>query len=638
MIDQATIERIFDISDIVEVISEFVQLKKSGANYKGLSPFVNEKTPSFMVSPSKGIFKDFSSGKGGNVVGFLMEHEKFTYPEALKYLARKYHIEIEEKEESAEDIQLKNERESMLIATSFAQKYFSDQLILTEEGKAIGMSYLKERGFREDTISKFSVGYSPEKRTAFTDHALEKGYKLEYLTKTGLSIDKGDYKFDRFAGRIIFPIHGISGNVIGFGGRILKTAEKTAKYLNSPESEIYHKSKVLYGLFQAKGAITKVDLCYLVEGYTDVISMHQAGIQNVVSSSGTALTNDQIRLIKRFTNNITILYDGDPAGIKASLRGIDMILEEGMNVRVLLFPEGDDPDSFSKKHSAVEVEEFIQANQQDFIKFKSQLLLQDAQGDPVKKANLITDIVRSISVIPEGITRSVFIKECSTILEIGEELLHKEVAKIRRKKYFPDAKTQAKTYTSPVKESQKFDQKINDLPYERELIRLLLQYGTKFYTGDEEHKDKLIASFIIEEINRDELSFEDKRYRQIFEEYHEHLEEKDFNFERHFINHSEESLRNLTADLLSSHYDLSKFWDRGKGYIKREDDQLELVIPQTIISFKNKKIIQRIEELGSNLNSITDMEELKNIQDEIRSLNQIKKELAKKLGNLTIIH
>ncbi|MCB9000212.1 MAG: DNA primase, partial [Bacteroidales bacterium] len=431
MIDQATIEKIFETADIVEVISEFVQLKKAGSNYKGLSPFSNEKTPSFMVSPAKGIYKDFSSGKGGNAVGFLMEIEKLSYPDALRYLARKYNIPIVEKEKTAEEVQQENERESLLVVSAFAQKYFSHNLLESAEGKAIGLKYLTERGIREDIIDKFQLGYSFNERDAFSQEAKKKGYKTDYLTKTGLSIEKNGSLFDRFAGRVMFPIHGISGTVIGFGGRTLRSDKETAKYLNSPESEIYHKSKVLYGLYFAKKAIVNSEICYLVEGYTDVLSMHQAGIENVVASSGTALTVEQIRLIKRFTQNITIIYDGDEAGIKASFRGIDLVLEEGLNVRVLLLPDGEDPDSFSKKHSASELKAFIKENEKDFITFKSQILLKETVNDPVRKANLITDIVRSISVIPQAITRAVYIRECSTMLEVDEKILLSEVQKIR---------------------------------------------------------------------------------------------------------------------------------------------------------------------------------------------------------------
>ncbi|HJX71853.1 MAG TPA: DNA primase, partial [Bacteroidales bacterium] len=434
MIDHATIDRIFSTADIVEVIGEFVNLKRSGQNYKGLSPFTNEKTPSFFVSPAKGIFKCFSSGIGGNVVTFLMEHEKLSYPEALKYLARKYNIEITEKEVTGEELQKKDDRESMLALNLFAQKYYSENLYNTEEGRAIGLSYFHERGFRDNIIVKFQLGYSREQKDAVTRSAINNGYKLEYLLKTGLSIQKEDYQFDRFHGRIIFPIHGLSGQILGFGARILKSDEKTAKYLNSPESDVYHKSNILYGIYFARQSIIKNDKCFLVEGYTDVISMFQAGIENVVASSGTSLTTEQIRLIKRFTKHVTVLYDGDDAGIKASLRGIDLILEEGLNVKVVLFPEGEDPDSFARNKSATEFTDFIRNSESDFITFKTRLLVKDSKSDPVKRATLITDVVRSIAVIPDGITRTVYIRECSRMLDIDERMLYAEIRKIRRKK------------------------------------------------------------------------------------------------------------------------------------------------------------------------------------------------------------
>jgi DNA primase len=479
MIDQVTIDRIFATADIVEVISDFVKLKKAGTNFKGLSPFTNEKTPSFFVSPSKGIFKCFSSGIGGNVVSFLMEHEKLSYPEALRYLARKYNIEISERESTADEIRDINERESLIAVSEYAARQFTEWLWKREEGKAIGLSYYKERGFRENIIEKFQLGYSFEQRDAFTKLAIEKGYKLDYLSKTGLTIDKGNYQFDRFAGRVIFPIHSISGQIIGFGGRILKKDDKSAKYLNSPESEIYHKSNVLYGLFFAKNDIIKNDKCFLVEGYTDVISMHQADICNVVASSGTALTHEQIRLIKRFTKNVTVLYDGDEAGIKASLRGIDLILEEGLNVKVLLLPEGEDPDSFSRSHSNNEFHDFIQQNESDFIKFKTRLLLQDAENDPVKRATLISDVVSTIAVIPDNIIRAVYIRECSKIVDIDEGMLYNEIYKIRRNKIFEESKRSGyiPDYQPPNKLKHKpVIQLANEYPHEKELIKTVLQY------------------------------------------------------------------------------------------------------------------------------------------------------------------
>ena len=427
MIPKETVSQIIETARVDEVVGEYVSLKKRGANLLGLCPFHNEKTPSFTVSPAKGIYKCFGCGKAGSSVNFIMEHEHYTYPEALKYLARKYNIEIEEEELSAEQIQEANEKESLYIVTQFAASYFEEQLWKSENGRAIGLSYFKERGFHETTIEKFKLGFSPDEWEAFTKAALEKGYKLDFLEKTGLSIVKGEKQFDRFKGRVMFPIQNISGRVIGFGGRTLSADKKTAKYLNSPESEIYHKSKVLYGLNFAKKSIVENDNCYLVEGYTDVISFHQNEVENVVSSSGTSLTAEQIKLIKRYSSNITILFDGDAAGIKAAFRGIDMILEEGMNVKVIAFPEGEDPDSYAKSHSSEELKKFLKNNAVDFIRFKTTLLLEETTNDPIKRAGLIKEIVQSIALIPEPISRSVYLQECSKLLEIDEQSLLSEL-------------------------------------------------------------------------------------------------------------------------------------------------------------------------------------------------------------------
>ena len=514
MIDRQTIDRIFSAADIVEVISEFVSLKKSGQNYKGLSPFKNEKTPSFFVSPAKGIFKCFSSGIGGNVVNFLMEHEKLSYPEALRYLARKYNIEIFEKEETVEEQQLKNERESLLALNEFAGRHFSS-LLKTEEGKAIGKSYFLERGLRDASIEKFQLGYAREDKTAFTKSALDKGFKLDYLIKSGLTIQKdNDYRVDRFHGRVIFPIHGLSGQIIGFAGRILKKDDKAAKYINSPESEIYHKSQVLYGLFFAKLAVTKVDKCFLVEGYTDVISMFQSGIENVVASSGTSLTIEQIRLLKRFTRNVTILYDGDEAGIKASIRGIDILLEEGMNVRVVLLPRDEDPDSYARSHSSVEFMKFIEENECDFITFKTKLLLKEAEKDPIRKSTLISDIVRSIAVIPESIPRSVYIRECSRMLDVDEKTLITETAKIRRSRLEQKTRQSGGYYEIPS-----FEPKVcspaaavvqEKYQAEKEVIRLLLVHGNQTFTlkdADNNLHEIAVKEYLLHEIENDELEF-----------------------------------------------------------------------------------------------------------------------------------
>ena len=444
MISKSTIDAVFDAVRVEEVIQDFVQLKRAGSNYKGLSPFSDERSPSFMVSPVKQIWKDFSSGKGGNAIAFIMEHEHFTYPEAIRYLARKYNIEIEETVASEEEKALIDARESMYLVLEYAKKYFHSIMLNSDEGQAIGLSYFKERGFTMDTIKKFSLGFSPEQWDAFSKEALGQGYKLEFLESTGMTINKEDRLTDRFRGRVMFPILSMSGRVLGFGGRILGNDKKAAKYLNSPESDVYHKSKVLYGLFQAKQSIAKLDTCYLVEGYTDVIQMHQAGIENVVSSSGTALSPDQIRLINRLTKNITVLFDGDAAGLRASIRGIDLILEEGMNVKVCGFPEGEDPDSFAKKHSTEQLEEYFSKNSKDFIQFKASLLVDDAKNDPVKKAGLIRDMVMSISKIPDRIQREIYIQECSRIMDISEQVLTSTLAQLVNKDALDEIKGEKK--------------------------------------------------------------------------------------------------------------------------------------------------------------------------------------------------
>ena len=485
MISKSSIDTVFETARVEEVIGDFVVLKRAGSNLKGLSPFSNEKSPSFMVSPVKQIWKDFSSGKGGNAVAFLMEHEHFTYPEAIRYLAKKYNIELEETEVSEEDKEAANEKESMYLVSEFAQKYFHNTLMNTDEGRAIGYSYFKERGFTGETIKKFGLGYSPEEWDAFTKEALGKAYKIEYLDKTGLTIIREDGRhIDRFRGRVMFPIQSLSGRVLGFGGRILGNDKKAAKYLNSPESDIYHKSKVLYGIYHAKQAIAKQDTCYLVEGYTDVIQLHQAGIENVVASSGTALTPDQIRLISRYTKNITVLFDGDAAGLRAAIRGIDLILEEGMNVKVCTFPEGEDPDSFAKKTPYDELVAYLNDNAKDFIQFKAGLLVDEAQNDPVKKAGLIRDMVTSISKIPDRIQREIYIQESARIMDISEQVLASTLAQLVQKDMADAGKKmkeeQREQAMKPVIDTEALpgQEKINILDsLERKIIEILLLYG-----------------------------------------------------------------------------------------------------------------------------------------------------------------
>lgn len=645
MIDQATIEKIFETADIVEVISEFVQLKKSGSNYKGLSPFSNEKTPSFMVSPSKGIFKDFSSGKGGNVVGFLMEMEKLTYPDALRYLAKKYNIPLVEKERTEEEVRQENERESLLVVSAFAQKYFSHNLLESAEGKAIGFRYLMERGIREDIVERFQLGYSFAEKDAFSLEARKMGYKPEFLIKTGLSIERNSTLFDRFAGRVMFPIHSISGSVIGFGGRTLRTDKDTAKYLNSPESEIYHKSRVLYGLYFAKKSIVNLEKCYLVEGYTDVISMHQAGIENVVASSGTALTIEQIRLIKRFTQNITIIYDGDEAGIKASFRGIDLVLAEGLNVRVLLLPDGEDPDSFSKKHSSTELKEFIRENEKDFISFKSQILLKDTLNDPVKKAGLITEIVRSIAVIPQPISRAVYLKECSTLLEVDENILHSEVNKIRRK-------TEESKWNSIVTEKAdtefpaqpllpSFIEEVYSEFEERDIIYFLLKFANeKLRLPAENYAEISVAEYIIREIRNDNLEFKNLIYKKIFEEISLKTDKGERIDEKSFIYSEDKKISELAVEIFTSRYEISKVWKRKDTYIELPGENLGTEVPKTVLAYKNRIIMIAIGELQNRIRELhqeKDDEAIMNIQKQVMSLNQIKQLINKDLGERTII-
>jgi DNA primase len=649
MIDQQTINQIFDAADIVEVISDFVTLKKSGANYKGLSPFTNEKTPSFMVSPAKGIFKDFSSGKGGNVVGFLMEHEKLTYPEALRYLAQKYNIAFEEKELTPDEIQQKNERESLMAVTAFAAGYFSSQLD-TEEGRAIGLAYFRNRGFRDEVIKKFELGYSPEKRNAFTSEAEKNGYKRDYLISSGLTIEGNDYRFDRFAGRVIFPIHSLSGNVIGFGGRTLKSDKNTAKYLNSPESDIYHKSRVLYGLFQAKKAIVSRERCFLVEGYTDVIAMHQAGIENVVASSGTALTTEQIRLIKRFTPNITILYDGDEAGIKASFRGIDMILEEGMNVEVVMLPQGEDPDSFARSHSSKEFLDYIKNNEKDFITFKTQILLADARHDPIKRAQLITDIVRSVSVIPDGILRSVYLKESSLLLGVEEQVLYNETNKIRRRKQ--EQKWRREQSRQPFHQEAAttlprqpvvpgFVEHVYSEVEEREIIYFLLKFGNqKLRIHSEEDSEISVAQYIIREIQNDELEFTNLVYKKIFEDVKDLIEHGNEVAERDFIYHDQAGVRELAVDIYTSRYELSKVWKRKEAHVELPGESLGFEVPKSLLSYKMMVVEKALSELRKELEASEkkqDLDLLNQVLFRIQSLEKVKRELSVGLGGRAII-
>lgn len=648
MIERVTIERIMDATEIVDVIQDFVTLKKKGVNYVGLCPFHNEKTPSFTVSPSKGIYKCFGCGNGGNVVNFIKEHEHLSYPEALKFLAGKYSIEIVEKEITAEEVEQKNQRESMLVLTKFAANKFHENLFKHKEGISVGLSYFKERGFRHEILKEFDVGYCLEQKDSLTKAALQSGYKLDYLVQTGLTIKKENFTFDRFSGRVIFPIHSLSGQVIGFGARTLKKDSQAAKYVNSPESDLYQKRRVLYGIFQAKKRIVSEENCFLVEGYTDVLALHQAGIHNVVASSGTSLTEEQIRFIKRFTPNITILFDGDEAGIKASLRGIDLILEEGLNIKVILLPQGEDPDSYSRKLSNTEFKKFLSKEAIDFIRFKTNLLLKDAGNDPVKRSNLIREVVQSIAAIPESINRSVYMKECSTLLKVDEEILYSEANKIRRKR----AEQRYRRIKGEEEEIREKHQQIHQPLFqettdvqEREIIRLLLMYGNKdmleIYSDDEEESKTLtVTEFVINEITNDELEFDHPVYRQFFKEI-QYIQNQDKKIEeKYFINHQDQAISDMATDLLSPVPEMSKIWSKHESFIETEEMKLKEIIPEILIAFKNKKIIITIRKIQEELKKAQEqnnIEEIENLQTRYILLNDLKKKLSKDLGERIIL-
>lgn len=641
MIDRSTIERILDASQIVDVIQEFVQLKKRGVNFLGLCPFHNEKTPSFTVSPSKEIFKCFGCGKVGNSVNFIMEHEHLTYPEALKYLAKKYHIEVIEKELTHEELEKQNERESLLVVSAYASRQFTQNLFETDEGIKVGLTYYKERGFRQETLKKFEVGYSLEKRDGFTKKALEDGYKQDFLVKTGLSILHEDHLFDRFSGRVMFPIHSLSGQVLGFGGRVLRTDAKTAKYLNSPESEIYHKSRILYGMFQARKAITQDDRCYMVEGYTDVMSLHEAGISNVVASSGTSLTQEQVRLVKRFTQNITILYDGDAAGIKASIRGIDLVLEEGMNVKIVLLPDGEDPDSYSKKVSNEEFIRFLKDNETDFIRFKTNLLLADAGSDPVRRAGLVRDIVRSIAVIPDSITRTIYIKECSTILEIAEPVIYNEVNKLRQQKNFQDRNNYPKIEDLPVPPPviPKPDQQAD--VSEKEIIRLLLKYASEEYERkiiqEDGHEETVnVCDFIVREIKNDDLSFDDKVFSRIFADFCFIAEQGLIAVDSQFIKHEDPEISRISADLLVEPYEISKIWSQKGTFVEMPNKRVKPAVDDTVLKFKSDKIrkLQRVIQIQlEQAVKTNDIEQINLLYKKYIAMNNALLAISKKVGN-----
>ncbi len=621
MITQNTIETVFETARVEEVIGDFVQLKRSGSNYKGLSPFTEERSPSFMVSPVKQIWKDFSSGKGGNAVTFLMEHEHFTYPEAIRYLAKKYNIEIEETQQTDEEKAVTDARESMYLVSDYAKTYFHNVLLNTDEGKAIGLSYFKERGFTQETITKFSLGYSPEKRGAFSDEAIRKGYKVEFLESTGLTIVRDDQHIDRFRGRVMFPIQSMSGRTLGFGGRILTNDKKVAKYLNSPESDIYHKSKVLYGIFQAKQSIAKLNNCFLVEGYTDVIQFNQAGIENVVASSGTALTPDQIRLVNRLTKNITVLFDGDAAGLRASLRGIDLILEEGMNVRVCTFPDGEDPDSFAKKTPYEELVAYLEGNSKDFIQFKASLLMKEAQHDPIKKADLIRDIVTSISKIPDRIQREVYVQECSRIMDISEQVLVSTLAQLQQKDV-SDANKKARQDNKPmevVQEDVAAQVEKVDILYglERKIIEILLLYGqhedifedTFFKMGEDgeakpvtETKSYKVYERVYLSLQEDEIELANPLFREIYNDLIAYFHQNEtFNTEHYLMRLAPDLAPEVTDILMEEESTTLHNWEGQQIIVKQKAETIAQYVSETIFSLRWFLVDRIIEELKAGI-------------------------------------
>ena len=657
MISKATIDTVFETARVEEVIGDFVNLKRAGSNFKGLSPFSEERSPSFMVSPAKGIWKDFSSGKGGNSVAFLMEHEQFTYPEAIRYLAKKYNIEIEETEQSDEEKANTDIRESMYLVSEFAKTYFHNTLLNSEEGKAIGYSYFKERGFTNETIKKFGLGYSPEAWDAFTKEALGKGYKLEFLESTGLTIPKEDRPFDRFKGRVMFPIQSMSGRVLGFGGRILTSDKKAAKYLNSPESDIYHKSKVLYGIYHAKQSIAKLDNCYLVEGYTDVIQFNQAGIENVVSSSGTALSSDQIRLINRLTKNITMLFDGDAAGLRASIRGIDLILEEGMNVKVCTFPDGEDPDSFAKKTPYEELVKYLDENAKDFIQFKASVLMNEAKNDPIKKADLIRDMVVSISKIPDRIQREIYVQECSRIMDISEQVLQSTLAQLEQKEVVEVGKKQKQAQDSGQKafEVVKNDNPIGtekvDILYrlERKIIEILLLYGNKneefedtFLKTNEdgeiatftEKKEYKVYQRIYLSLQEDEVELANPLFREIFNDLINFYNQQDsFNLEQYLMRLEPNFAQEVTDILMEDERLALHNWEGQNIFPKSKNDTIAQNVSETILTMRWYLVGMIIEELKNSVLSESNSDNTESMSM-IMDYNLLIHSFSKKLGRV----
>ncbi len=656
MIDRETVDRIYAAANIVDIVGDFVTLKRKGVNYQACCPFHNEKTPSFVVSPSKGVYKCFGCGKGGNAVTFLMEHENVTYPEALKMVAKRYGIEVKEKELTPEEERRNNDRESMFALNGWAADYFADYLHHESEGMSVGMAYFRQtRGMTDATIQKFGLGFCPAKGDKMSKDALAAGYKEEFLLSTGLSLkrESDGSLFDRFHDRVMFPVHNISGRIVAFGGRTLRTDKKVAKYQNSPESEIYSKKRELYGLYFAKKAIQQQDFAIMVEGYTDVISMHQAGVENVVASSGTSLTTEQIRLLNRFTKNITVIYDGDSAGIHASLRGIDMILKEGMNVRVVLLPEPEDPDSFARSHTAAELQEYIRANEQDFLAFKAKLLLEDAQGDPIKKASLIGDMVQSVAQIPDSIQRAVYIKECARIMEIDEQILISEVAR-KRLSTTGDRETdefvrrqttlRRETPREPeVEYVREVEAGSSTDALERELCKYLLKYGHCSFDFKEGRTMVAcnVAEVIFDELADGGLTFRNPQYDKIRAAYCEQWQQSGVGVEvpaHLFTNHSDPEVCNVSVDLLFSddNYVPSELWKRKDVHVESDAEMLAVGVPKAVALYKTKVIEGLIKECQAKLGDELTDEQVTEIMQRLAALNRAKVTMARKLQRLIL--
>ena len=668
MIKPETIEKIMDVVRIEDIVSEFVSLKRRGANLLGCCPFHNEKTPSFTVSPAKGIFKCFGCGEAGNSVHFLMKHEHFSYPEALRYIAKKYNIDIEEEALSPQELEKQTEREALFNVSEFAQKYFADILFNDDMGKAIGLSYFYERGLTDNIIQRFGLGYCVDEWDNFTKHATSNGYSRNVLEKTGLTIYKDDGKsYDRFRGRVMFPVYSVSGKVLGFSGRILSSEKQAAKYVNSPESEIYNKSRTLYGIYQAKGAISKNDLCYLVEGNIDVITLHQAGVENTVASSGTSLTTEQIRLIHRYTKNITVLYDGDPAGIKAALRAVNMLLEDGMNVRVVLFPDGEDPDSYTRKYGSEAIQNYVTTQATNFIVFKTKILLEDTKGDPIKKAELIKDIVETIALVPEIIERNIYVKECASILDVSEQTLATELAKRiynNRKKQGEKELTQqtidntptpntaedtTPQTSTPVVDMEKVKRDLLDsmyskteIPQEQKIISLLLNYGDVVMKGnvvDEDgnmqEEEYYVATQIVGDILNDELGFENPIYQEIFDIYKNKILEGEIINSSYFFDLNREDITNMVATMMVNPYNISNNWfTKYQIYVPSYQENLEKDIKQGLLRFKQLKLEDKIKALSEELKHNPTDDDMMITLYKIESLKKIKQMICKELSQI----